>query len=101
MQPADIELDPKVATSLFRVAQEACNNIRKHAQATGVEIRVFEDGRDLQMEIIDNGTGMSGDRRDSPASFGLRGMAERMAMLGGDFSIASAPGKGTIVTIKL
>ncbi len=98
---ADIELDPKVATSLFRVAQEACNNIRKHAQATGVDIRVFEDGRDLQMEIIDNGTGMSGDRRDSPASFGLRGMAERMAMLGGDFSIASAPGKGTIVTIKL
>jgi signal transduction histidine kinase len=97
----DIELDPKVAISLFRVAQEACNNIRKHAQATCVDMRLYEDGEQLLMEIIDNGIGMEGTRRDSPRSFGLRGMAERMTMLGGEFSIASLPNKGTIVTARL
>ncbi len=98
---SDIELDPKVATSLFRVAQEACNNIRKHAGASCVELRLHEGSSELMLEVIDNGNGMAGDRRDSPKSFGLRGMAERMAMLGGDFSVASHPGKGTIVTVKL
>ncbi len=98
---ADIELDPKVATSLFRVAQEACNNIRKHAQASCVDMRLFNDGQELLMEIIDNGLGMEGTRRDSPRSFGLRGMAERMTMLGGEFSVASMPDKGTIVTARL
>ena len=44
---------------------------------------------------------MENARRDSPRSFGLRGMAERMSMLGGEFSIVSAPGKGTIVTARL
>jgi len=52
-------------------------------------------------EIIDNGIGMEGTRRDSPRSFGLRGMAERMAMLGGEFSIVSQPGKGTLVSARL
>lgn len=98
---ADIELAPKVATSLFRVAQEACNNIRKHAQASCIEMQLFEDGNALLLEIVDNGTGMDGARRDSPRSFGLRGMAERMSMLGGEFSVVSAPGKGTIVSARL
>ncbi len=98
---ADIDLDPKVATSLFRVAQEACNNIRKHAQASCIDMRLHDDGQELLMEIIDNGIGMEGTRRDSPRSFGLRGMAERMAMLGGEFSIVSQPGKGTLVSARL
>jgi two-component system sensor histidine kinase UhpB len=98
---ADIALDAKVATSLFRVAQEACNNIRKHAQASWIEMQLFDDGDELLMEIIDNGVGMEGARRDSPRSFGLRGMAERMNQLGGEFSIVSRPGKGTVVTARL
>ncbi len=96
----DIDLDPQVATSLFRIAQEACNNIRKHAQASCVEMRLLDDGEELLMEIIDNGKGMEGARRDSPRSFGLRSMAERMSTLGGELDIISRPGKGTIVTAR-
>ncbi len=97
----DIDLAPKVATSLFRIAQEACNNIRKHAQASCVEMRLLDDGEELLMEIIDNGKGMEGARRDSPRSFGLRGMVERMSTLGGELAIVSRPDKGTIVTARL
>lgn len=97
----DIALDPKLATSLFRIAQEACNNVRKHAQATQVDIHLIDTGHELVLEVIDNGCGIPDDRRDSPRSFGLRGMSERMAALGGDFLIASRAGKGSLVRVSV
>lgn len=97
----DIALDPKLATTLFRIAQEACNNVRKHAGATQVDIHLQDAGHGLILEIIDNGCGIPDERRDSPRSYGLRGMSERMAALGGDFLIASRPGKGTLVRVSL
>ncbi len=93
----DIAMEPTLATSLFRIAQEACNNVRKHAGATHVDIHLQDTGNELILEIIDNGCGIPDERRDSPCSFGLRGMSERMAALGGDFLIASRTGKGTLV----
>jgi len=93
----DIAMEPTLATSLFRIAQEACNNVRKHACATHVDIHLQDTGNELILEIIDNGCGIPDERRDSPCSFGLRGMSERMAALGGDFLIASRTGKGTLV----
>lgn len=98
---ADIDMDSKLATMLFRIAQESCNNIRKHAQATGVEMQLFNDGNELQLEIIDNGCGIPDDRRDSPRSFGLRGMQERTAAFGGSFDIVSRQSKGTMVTVRV
>lgn len=97
----DIELDPKLATSLFRIAQEACNNVRKHARASQVDLFLHDTGQELVLEVIDNGCGIPDDRRDSPRSFGLRGMSERMAALGGDFLIASRAGKGTLVRVSM
>ncbi len=47
----DISLDPTLATTLFRIAQEACNNIRKHAQASGVEIQLHDDGSESPMRL--------------------------------------------------
>ena len=96
----DISLDAKLATTLFRIAQEACNNIRKHALASGVEIQLHDDGNELLMEIIDNGCGISEVQRDSPLSFGIRGMEERAAAIGGSFLITSRPGKGTMVSVR-
>ncbi len=97
----DIPMDPKLATSLFRVAQESCNNIRKHANATQVDIHVHDTGNELLMEVIDNGCGLPDDKRDDPRSFGLRGMGERVRSLGGEFAIVSRPGKGTMVRVSV
>lgn len=96
----DIDLDPKLATMLFRIAQEACNNVRKHSRATGVEMQLFDDGEELLLEIIDNGRGIPDEKRDSPQSFGLRGMQERVAAMGGSFAILSRKGKGTMVSVR-
>jgi signal transduction histidine kinase len=96
----DISLDAKLATTLFRIAQEACNNIRKHADASGVEIYLHDDGSELLMEIIDNGGGISNEQRDSPQSFGLRSMEERVAAIGGSLKIISRSGKGTMVSAR-
>ena len=52
----DIDLDPKLATTLFRIAQEACNNVRKHSQATGVEMQLHDDGQDRPTRL---GTSLS------------------------------------------
>ncbi len=97
----DIEMDPMLATSLFRIAQEACNNIRKHAHATQVDIHLQESDGELVLEVIDNGIGIAEDRRNNPRSFGLLGMSERMASLGGSFHLASRMGKGTMVRVKV
>lgn len=97
----DVELDFQLAVGLFQIAQEACNNIRKHAQATGVEIRLYDGGDELQLEIIDNGCGMDTTKKPAPKSFGLRSMKERTATMGGLFSVISREQKGTIVSVSI
>lgn len=97
----DVTLDPQKTTALFRIAQEACTNIRKHSHATGVEMHFFDGCNELLLEIIDNGVGMSPAQRCNPKSFGLQGMTERAAALGGTFSIASQPGKGALISVRM
>ncbi len=98
---SEIIIDPKLSTPIFRVVQEACNNIRKHAQASAVEIHVFDSGTELLLEVIDNGCGIDEQKRHDHSSFGLRCMAERVAALGGQFTIASGKDKGTIISIHV
>ena len=99
------QLPPDVKIVMYRVAQEAMNNVIKHAQATHVMINLFcsEDvseqcARSLKLEIIDNGRGF--DPAAAPADhLGLRIMRERVESIGGQFSIHSQLGKGTRVTV--
>lgn len=97
----DIELSQQQAVGLFQIAQEACNNIRKHAQASGVEIRLYDGGDELQLEIIDNGCGMDTAKKPGPKSFGMRSMKERTKTMGGLFHIVSREEKGTIVSVSI
>ncbi len=97
----DIDMAASLATSLFRVAQEACNNVRKHAQASRVDIYLRESGGELALEIVDNGIGIDNDRYNNPRAFGLLGMAERMSALGGHFTLDSRRGDGTTVRVTL
>ncbi len=97
----DIDMPPSLATSLFRIAQEACNNVRKHAQATRVDIRLSESDGELVLEVADNGIGISEEKRKNSRSFGLLGMSERMSALGGSFHLSSRSGQGTTVRVTL
>ncbi len=97
----DVELNQQLAVGLFQIAQEACNNIRKHAEASGVEIHLYEGSDELQLEIIDNGCGMDTAKKPGPKSFGLRSMKERTATMGGHFSVISREHKGTIVSVSI
>ncbi len=97
----DIDMAPNLATSLFRIAQEACNNVRKHAHASRVDIHLREGDDELVLEVVDNGIGIADDRRNNPRSFGLLGMAERTSALGGKFKLTSRSGRGTKVRVTL
>jgi PAS domain S-box-containing protein len=89
---------PGVANNLYRVVQEALNNVAKHAQATVVEVEVNRaDSGLIQLRISDNGIGLRQRDRRNPESFGLLGMAERVHSLGGQLRIEGRPGFGTTV----
>ena len=85
---------------LHRIAQEALNNVAKHAQASRVEIRLTGDGEEVCLEVQDNGVGFD-PQGDYPGHLGLRSMEERAAKLGGMLDIESAPGKGTLIRISV
>jgi signal transduction histidine kinase len=96
----EILLDADHATALFRIFQEALTNIAKHAGATRVTVSLRPQRAHLTLSICDNGRGIEAADRLKPHSFGLRGMSERAKALGGTLSLSSAPGGGTMLTIK-
>ena len=92
-------LPPDVQIAFYRIAQEALNNVSRHARATRVELHVTGMNRPLRMHVRDDGRGFV-PRSDGPAGhFGLQTMAERATAIGGDLEIHSEPGQGTEVTV--
>ncbi|WP_020693841.1 ATP-binding response regulator [Noviherbaspirillum massiliense] len=101
MCEADLVLDDERATALFRILQESLNNVLRHAQATQTRIELYKQDDRLFMSVEDNGVGFfPGDQRKSK-SFGLVGIKERIATLGGEFSIANGPGYGTTLSVSI
>jgi PAS domain S-box-containing protein len=90
-----IALPFEVSAALFRIAQELLTNVMRHAAASQVHMRLYQDGARVTLEVTDNGKGLSPERMTTPRSFGLRGMQERASLLGGHFHIAGMPGVGT------
>ncbi|MFC7477296.1 ATP-binding protein [Dankookia sp. GCM10030260] len=89
-----------VETTLYRILQEALSNVVKHAGATQVGVTLESSRYQLRMVIEDDGVGMRpGGRGAGPAALGLRGIRERLALLGGSLEIESAPGQGTTLLI--
>jgi|GEM_PF-1507898 len=92
--PADIEL------ALFRMTQEALQNVRRHAGRCRVRLTLERDGAQVRLMIADDGCGF--DPQQTPAArFGLAGMRERVALLGGTINIQSRPGAGTTIVITI
>jgi PAS domain S-box-containing protein len=89
-----------IATALYRITQEALNNVFKHARASEVHIGLHHsENNELVLHITDNGVGMSVADRQKAQSFGLLGMQERVRALGGALSIESQLGAGTVIEV--
>ena len=96
-----LRLAPNADLQLFRVVQEALTNARKHAAAAQVRVGISWEHGGLDLAIADDGTGFDVDRATGDRSFGLAGMRERVATLGGECLVKSTPGKGTTVSIAV
>jgi signal transduction histidine kinase len=93
-------LDPMLEMGLYRIAQEALNNIAKHASATQLDVRLAQHEGMILLAIADNGCGFDPDTLPNGRA-GLRGMAERVAQMKGTLQIKSAPGQGTTIHVEV
>jgi signal transduction histidine kinase len=93
---------PEVETAAYRIVQEALTNVTLHAGVNEATVRLWTDQNQLVVEIQDQGNGFDPDAAlAAGATSGLAGMRERALLLGGQFTLESAPGNGTRVTAKL
>lgn len=91
-QPADVQI------AFYRIAQEALNNIARHAHAQRVGVDLIHDGDSLRLTIRDDGHGFD-QHNVPPAHFGLEIMRERALSIKADLQVQSAPGKGTCIRL--
>lgn len=98
-------LSSEVELTLFRIAQEALNNVRKHAQATQVVTMVDMSDSSVELTVQDDGQGFKPptltDHPGSSSGLGLIGMHERARLLGGTLAVDSAPERGTRVIVNV
>jgi PAS domain S-box-containing protein len=93
---------PEIETNLYRIAQEALNNIYKHAQASRVDVLLERRDHHVVLIVEDDGIGITtGDKPGQDRGLGLLGMRERAALFGGTLEIETAPGGGTTIFARV
>jgi signal transduction histidine kinase len=97
------QLPAEIETAVFRVVQEAITNIARHAHATEANISLTKKDSQLIVRVEDNGIGFDPDQlqQKQQQAWGLRGMEERVTLLGGKFYVGSQPGTGTLVLAEV
>lgn len=98
---SSITLPSEVSAALFRIAQEVLTNVMRHAAASQVRMRLYQDSAMVKLEVTDNGKGITHAKAKTPQAFGLRGMQERASILGGYFHIVGASGIGTTAVVSI
>jgi signal transduction histidine kinase len=89
-------------TAVYRLVQECCHNIAKHAGASRVNLSLGASDKWLELRVTDNGAGFDVEAAlRKPECFGLAGMRERAGILGGSLEIKSRRGRGTSVVARL
>ena len=88
---------PDVATTLYRIAQEALRNAAKHAPGSGVQLSLWREGNQLVLQIQDDGPGFSFADAKSRGGLGLISMQERASAVGGTLTLSTRPGEGTVL----
>ncbi|MBN1657096.1 MAG: ATP-binding cassette domain-containing protein [Anaerolineae bacterium] len=108
-----LHLDPQlrrlpetIELSIFRIVQEGLNNVRKHAGAHTVEVRLEHTSpRALMLSIADDGCGLAADfdlaTLSAKGHYGLLGVSERVALLGGRCKVGNRPGGGTLLQVEI
>jgi two-component system sensor histidine kinase DegS len=101
----ELMISSALKIAIFRIVQEALNNITKHAQAKDAYIQLTYQPQYVIVSVRDDGVGFDLDMvrmsRARRPSLGLVGMRERAALLGGEVDIQSSPGQGTLVEAKI
>jgi signal transduction histidine kinase len=102
---ANRRLSAEVELALYRMAQEALNNVARHAQASSAEVRLSFDTGSIRLTVADDGRGF--DVPESPAEmapeghYGLLGLHERAELIGGRLTILSKSNQGTTVIVSV
>lgn len=94
-------LSPDVEEGLYRIAQEALNNALRHAHARSVSVSLHLNNQTVALEVADDGIGFDPPAAQEQGGFGLRGMEERAARLGGTLRVESRPGEGSKITVEV
>jgi signal transduction histidine kinase len=92
------ELPAHVATAVYRIAQEALQNVVKHADATQARLGLHKHGDTITLEVEDDGQGFT--PKAGNTGYGLPGMRERAELLGGTLEVKSYPGQGTLLRLR-
>lgn len=94
-----VHMDDNKSLIIFRIVQEALHNVIRHSGATSLDLMLQFAQKTITISIRDDGGGFS--TADSSTGSGLRNMKDRAAIIGADFTISSAPGSGTLVTLTI
>jgi two-component system, NarL family, sensor kinase len=96
-------LPEHVETALYRITQEALQNIAKHARASHARVELLAGDGQVMLRVRDDGCGFEIGEHGRPGrlTYGLAGMSERADLIGGRLIIASRPGRGTTITVRL
>ena len=87
--------------TLFRITQEAINNVSKHAKAEQVYVSLKKEGSSIKLLIKDDGIGFDKKKASKPTAVGITGIMERLKSVGGKLDILTAPGKGTEIAVSV
>jgi len=103
----DSEIEYYMTSTIYRIVQEALSNVKKHAEASNINIEVSITKTVIALDILDDGKGFEVDELKTrefdklKGGFGIQGILERLELIGGSMDIQSAPGKGTGLHIHI
>ena len=101
IEEVSVSLSLASKTGLFRIVQESLTNVARYAQAKKIIVALEKRNDQLLLTIQDNGIGFDQEKIAAKKTFGIVGMRERAAMLGGSYDISSIPGKGTTTIVNV
>lgn len=101
MNQAEFVLDNRISTAIFRLLQESLTNVARHAWAKKVEVQLVGLEKEILLVVQDDGVGIQESTSAKRSSYGMLGMRERVALLGGTLLVESEPGQGTRIEASI